>query len=59
MAGYTGNVFGTRVLAWGTINLDNFLIGRFVGALSAVDDAVPRCLIALAARHHPGADLRS
>ena len=32
MAGYTGNVFGTRVLAWGTINLDNFLIGRFVGA---------------------------
>ena len=31
MAGYTGNVFGTRVLAWGTINLDNFLIGRFVG----------------------------
>jgi O-antigen/teichoic acid export membrane protein len=32
MAGYTGNVFGSRALAWGTINLDNFLIGRFVGA---------------------------
>ena len=31
MAGYTGNVFGTRILAWGTINVDNFLIGRFVG----------------------------
>jgi O-antigen/teichoic acid export membrane protein len=32
MAGYTGNVFGTRMLAWGTINVDNFLIGRFIGA---------------------------
>ena len=31
MAGYTGNVFGTRILGWGTINVDNFLIGRFVG----------------------------
>lgn len=31
MRSYTGNVFGTKVLEWGTINLDNFLIGRFVG----------------------------
>lgn len=31
MAAYTSNVFGARMLAWGTINLDNFLIGRFVG----------------------------
>jgi O-antigen/teichoic acid export membrane protein len=32
MAAYTGNVFGTRVLGWATLNLDNFLIGRFLGA---------------------------
>jgi O-antigen/teichoic acid export membrane protein len=25
-------VFGTKALRWGTINLDNFLIGRFLGA---------------------------
>ena len=31
MAAYTSHIFGTRVLAWGTINLDNLLIGRFLG----------------------------
>jgi len=32
MAGYTGHVFGSKALTWGTVNLDNFLIGRFLGA---------------------------
>lgn len=32
MADYTTHVFGTRLLQWGTANLDNFLVGRFVGA---------------------------
>lgn len=32
MAAYTSNVFGTKVFSWGTINIDNFLIGRFIGA---------------------------
>src|SRR4051794_14372768 len=32
MAGYTSHVFGAKALTWGTDNLDNFLIGRFVGA---------------------------
>lgn len=32
MASYTSHVFGTRALAWGTENLDNFLIGRYLGA---------------------------
>jgi O-antigen/teichoic acid export membrane protein len=32
MAAYTSHVFGTKVLDWGTLNLDNFLIGRFLGA---------------------------
>jgi O-antigen/teichoic acid export membrane protein len=34
MAAYTSHIFGTRVLAWGTVNLDNLLIGRFLGASS-------------------------
>jgi O-antigen/teichoic acid export membrane protein len=32
MAAYTSNVFGTRVLIWASINLDNFLVGKFAGA---------------------------
>ena len=32
MAGYTSHVFGSKALQWGTVNLDNFLIGRFLGA---------------------------
>jgi O-antigen/teichoic acid export membrane protein len=32
MGRYTSHVFGTKALRWGTINLDNFLIGRFLGA---------------------------
>ena len=32
MARYTSHVFGSKALTWGTINVDNFLIGRFVGA---------------------------
>ena len=31
MAAYTSHVFGTRLLAWATVNIDNFLIGRFLG----------------------------
>jgi O-antigen/teichoic acid export membrane protein len=34
MAGFTGHVFGTRILTWGNQNVDNFLIGRFLGAAS-------------------------
>jgi O-antigen/teichoic acid export membrane protein len=34
MARYTSNVFGTKALTWGTVNLDNFLIGRFLGPSS-------------------------
>ena len=34
MARFTSHVFGTRVLAWGNANLDNFLIGRYLGAAS-------------------------
>jgi O-antigen/teichoic acid export membrane protein len=34
MTGYAGNVFGTRVLSWAVVNLDNFLIGRFLGPTS-------------------------
>jgi O-antigen/teichoic acid export membrane protein len=34
MAGFTTHVFGTRVLTWGNQNVDNFLIGRFLGAAS-------------------------
>jgi O-antigen/teichoic acid export membrane protein len=29
---YASHVFGTRTLEWGTANLDNFLVGRFLGA---------------------------
>lgn len=32
MAAYTGNVFGTRALIWASISLDNFLIGKYIGA---------------------------
>jgi O-antigen/teichoic acid export membrane protein len=32
MAAFTSHVIGTRTLTWGTMNLDNFLIGRFLGA---------------------------
>jgi O-antigen/teichoic acid export membrane protein len=32
MAGYASHVLGSHGLAWGTTNLDNFLIGRFLGA---------------------------
>ena len=31
MASYASNVFGTRMLGWGTSNLDNLLIGRSLG----------------------------
>lgn len=34
MAAYTSQVFGTRLLAWGTVNVDNLLIGRFLGPSS-------------------------
>jgi O-antigen/teichoic acid export membrane protein len=34
MARFTSHVFGTRVLAWGNANLDNFLVGRFLGPAS-------------------------
>lgn len=34
MLGYTGHVSGSRVLEWANQNLDNFLVGRFVGAAS-------------------------
>ena len=40
MAAYTGNVFGTRVLGWATLNLDNFLIGRFLGAAALGNYAI-------------------
>lgn len=32
VAGYAGNVFGSKLLAWATYNADNLLIGRFLGA---------------------------
>ena len=32
MSGYASHVFGSHALSWGTTNLDNFLIGRFLGA---------------------------
>lgn len=32
MAGYAGHVTGAKTLDWGTTNLDNFLVGRFLGA---------------------------
>lgn len=32
MAGFSGNVFGTRILFYGNRNADNLLIGRFLGA---------------------------
>lgn len=32
MSGFTGHVFGTRLLSWANLNVDNFLVGRFVGA---------------------------
>ena len=32
MARYTSHVFGSKALQWGTVNFDNFLIGRFLGA---------------------------
>lgn len=31
-AGYTSQVFGSRLLSWGIQNLDNVLVGRFLGA---------------------------
>ena len=31
MGRYTSHIFGTNLVSWGTLNLDNFLIGRFVG----------------------------
>jgi O-antigen/teichoic acid export membrane protein len=31
MARYTTHVFGTKAVAWGSVNVDNFLIGRFLG----------------------------
>jgi O-antigen/teichoic acid export membrane protein len=34
LAGFSGNVFGTRVLFYANRNLDNLLIGRFLGAAS-------------------------
>lgn len=32
MAGFSGNVFGTRLLFYADRNVDNLLIGRFIGA---------------------------
>jgi O-antigen/teichoic acid export membrane protein len=32
MAGYASHVFGSHALHWGTTNVDNLLIGRFLGA---------------------------
>jgi O-antigen/teichoic acid export membrane protein len=32
LAGFSGNVFGTRILFYANRNLDNLLIGRFLGA---------------------------
>jgi O-antigen/teichoic acid export membrane protein len=32
MAAFTADVTGTQVLLWAGLNLDNFLVGRFVGA---------------------------
>ncbi len=32
MSAYTWPVFGSRTLNWANLNLDNFLIGRFLGA---------------------------
>ena len=34
LAGFSGNVFGTRVLFYANRNLDNLLIGKFLGAAS-------------------------
>lgn len=31
MAGYTSRIFGVTTLSWGSLNLDNLLIGRFLG----------------------------
>jgi O-antigen/teichoic acid export membrane protein len=32
MAGFTSHVIGTKALTWATMNVDNLLIGRFLGA---------------------------
>ena len=32
MSGYSAHVFGIDVLGWATVSLDNFLIGRYLGA---------------------------
>jgi O-antigen/teichoic acid export membrane protein len=32
MAGFAGHTFGSRSLGWATLNMDNFLVGRFLGA---------------------------
>jgi O-antigen/teichoic acid export membrane protein len=32
MSSYTGHIFGTNLVSWGTLNVDNFLVGRFLGA---------------------------
>jgi PST family polysaccharide transporter len=32
MAAYTSHVFGSRTLLWANENMDNFLVGRFLGA---------------------------
>jgi PST family polysaccharide transporter len=34
MARYTSHVFGSRTLLWANENMDNFLVGRFLGAAS-------------------------
>lgn len=31
-AGFTSNVLGARMLSWGNANLDNLIVGRFLGA---------------------------
>lgn len=32
MAGFAGHSFGARSLGWGVLNVDNLLVGRFLGA---------------------------
>jgi len=45
MARYASHVFGTAGLTWGTGNIDNFLIGRFVGTASLGAYAIAYSLI--------------
>jgi O-antigen/teichoic acid export membrane protein len=47
MAGFAGHTFGARALTWAVLNLDNLLVGRFLGAAPLGAYALA-CSIALA-----------